>query len=630
MDSLKSISQACFVSLPQKRNSSETSKVLDVGIRDTLYRETWTRLENEILQCQKDAQADALNAMVDFIRRSNPGLRDRNQVPCGALVMGVNMSDHTAVFGHLTSRLKGSVTRMVSSLQARDCNSISSMMQKVISDILEAVVSDVEMKKSICTMATLSAWHKSITEKMERSPRKKAKRSCTLNDPMVIIIEEVEGFKPSVLQDFILICSNYINQLPLVLVFGISTMVSTIHGMIPERASSCLSIETFSSMPVTEYLNRVFQEVLLNPSVPFKFGHHVFQLVQDIVLFHDFSLMNLLQILKMCLFEHYYSGPASVLCCPEDQLEGVVQTLTRQQISLIMNLPSVERCMEDNKLSTSKQANQRILIDLVKMLHSHHRSSVTMLKALHEFSKDLPNWPLGHQLRDTYLLFLQTPAAEMEGFKSLIKLTRLMSRDEIETRLCSAMKVINREESVVDPNIEDLASGIGSILDKLREITKEETESKHEQDGLESVPIDWGNVRSRSQFKEKLKSLTKAKKQSPFEAVREELAQFIDKTFSIISPPTNLALHEALYFDDALVLKHYFLPSPRSVLHGALVNPQAYLKSMDVLPDLSLAYKLHLEGGKLINLYDWMEIIPAPAAHHSTYWLMRLTRLLLL
>ena len=28
-----------------------------------------------------------------------------------------------------------------------------------------------------------------------------------------------------------------------------------------------------------------------------------------------------------------------------------------------------------------------------------------------------------------------------------------------------------------------------------------------------------------------------------------------------------------------------------------------------VLPDISIAYKLHLECGRLINLFDWLQVI---------------------
>ncbi|KAL1416498.1 hypothetical protein MTO96_027963, partial [Rhipicephalus appendiculatus] len=85
-----------------------------------------------------------------------------------------------------------------------------------------------------------------------------------------------------------------------------------------------------------------------------------------------------------------------------------------------------------------------------------------------------------------------------------------------------------------------------------------------------------------------------------------------------LQPPSSMPLHEVLYYNDATALKQYFTPSPRTVLHAALTRPQTVLRceccrntgSCEVsasLPDLSISYKLHLESGKLINLYDMMQ-----------------------
>ena len=31
--------------------------------------------------------------------------------------------------------------------------------------------------------------------------------------------------------------------------------------------------------------------------------------------------------------------------------------------------------------------------------------------------------------------------------------------------------------------------------------------------------------------------------------------------------------------------------------------------NQDTLPDLSIVYKIHLECGKMINLYDWLQVV---------------------
>ena len=80
-------------------------------------------------------------------------------------------------------------------------------------DDLEEVVKD-SVKKSQCNFLTLSAWYKEQmksegTKSPKMSPRKKMKNKPTFKVDkgpiLVIIIPNVEGFSPQILQHFILI-----------------------------------------------------------------------------------------------------------------------------------------------------------------------------------------------------------------------------------------------------------------------------------------------------------------------------------------------------------------------------------------------------------------------------------------
>lgn len=93
MEELKSISQACFVSLPRKTKQNKTAKSTEeqIGDRYRTYQETWTYLESEVLKCQADAHADILNGVVAFVQSRNPALTEasrRLDIPVAALMMG--------------------------------------------------------------------------------------------------------------------------------------------------------------------------------------------------------------------------------------------------------------------------------------------------------------------------------------------------------------------------------------------------------------------------------------------------------------------------------------------------------------------------------------------------------------
>ncbi|XP_077487666.1 origin recognition complex subunit 3 [Amblyomma americanum] len=630
MEDLKSISQACFVSLPKKAKQSKQvrSTEHEIGRRYTTFQETWEYLENEILKCQAEAHTDVLNNVISFVQSRNPALTEASQrldIPVAALMMGVNMSDHTAIFNLLVSKLRSSVTQMVARLNAKDCGSIATMMQKAVMDIVQGPGSeDSEIKKSACTLSMLAGWRESALAKTLRSPSKRQKSSCGIReeDPLVLILEDLEGFKVSALEDFILICSNYLEKLPIVFIFGVSTTVMAIHNMIPQSASSCLAIETFFSMPVTEYLSQVFEKVLLEPSISFKLGHNVFQFIVDVVLFHDFSLTNLLQMLKICVFEHFYLNTASVLCCRQEELNDVLHCMSQKEMNGVLEQPSYQRYLKDKKPSSEKPSKR--IHRMVNNLHKHHRNSLMLLHVLYEFAKKLPGCSLGNHFREVYMTYLQAPVSETEDFGKLIKLIRVMSIDELQKRMGDALSLLKSQEDLeqAPPSVSELKAHLEGYREKFEALSTDNPETSDVNETAEPLSLDWGKLRSRSQFQEKLKTLTKAKRVSPFEALREEFAGCFSETFSDLKPPTTLPLHEVLYYDDALAVKQYFTPSPRSVLHMALSKPCSVLRcecckntgSSEIspsLPDLSISYKLHLESGKLINLYDMMQSFKA-------------------
>uniref|UniRef100_A0A2D4LMK6 Origin recognition complex subunit 3 n=2 Tax=Micrurus spixii TaxID=129469 RepID=A0A2D4LMK6_9SAUR len=115
-----------------------------------------------------------------------------------------------------------------------------------------------------------------------------------------------------------------------------------------------------------------------------------------------------------------------------------------------------------------------------------------------------------------------------------------------------------------------------------------------------------------------MKESRRVKKLTTFEMLRFEIVDFIDGLVrNYLAPAEMQTLHEVMYFSAANTLREHLNATPRAALHTALNNPYFYLKD-DALkcgaesisgaaPDICIAYKLHLECGRLINLVDWLE-----------------------
>jgi len=95
---------------------------------------------------------------------------------------------------------------------------------------------------------------------------------------------------------------------------------------------------------------------------------------------------------------------------------------------------------------------------------------------------------------------------------------------------------------------------------------------------------------------------------------KTKIIEFVDNFFcSYLFSYKTLPLHEVCYFNDQNVLETFSAPI-RKEIGRHLENPQSFLKChccprndiiSSSLPDTSILYKLSLECGRYINLYDW-------------------------
>ncbi|RCH88666.1 Origin recognition complex subunit 3 [Rhizopus stolonifer] len=95
------------------------------------------------------------------------------------------------------------------------------------------------------------------------------------------------------------------------------------------------------------------------------------------------------------------------------------------------------------------------------------------------------------------------------------------------------------------------------------------------------------------------------------------IADWLDKTLShYLRPYTTVPLFELVYYTNVVLHEKSFAPQPRASVQTALTQPQHYIncsccnteKTDQILPsedDACILYKLYLECGRMINLYDW-------------------------
>uniref|UniRef100_A0A4W6F2S8 Origin recognition complex subunit 3 n=1 Tax=Lates calcarifer TaxID=8187 RepID=A0A4W6F2S8_LATCA len=522
----------------------------------------------------------------------------------------VNVPDHDMTFQSLSELLQQSVTPHVASVQAKECGALKHLMKRVLERLMDTVVTvddeEEEGEEAEQTEQTILSSLCVFRNSSTGTPGKK--RSSPAKDeqqqpPVVIIFKDLEAFNPRVLQDFILICSRYIERLPLMFIFGIATAPSTIQHMLPHSVSSLLCIELFQSLSCTQHLATVIDKLILTPKFPFKLNGKAMQVLISIFLYHDFSVRNFIKGIQLALLEHFHSQPLSVLCCRKKEALLHMTQLSHRDVERIRQLLSFKRYVE--KQEQQEQVNllkddnhlKEVCQRLIKDLNKYHKNYYPVLRCLHTLTSSLPRYPLGKQIRELHLICLEKNVWENEDYQTAMKLLRMLAKDELITLLQRCAETLQSVKSKKMKNalvqLEDFTSPVKNL------------QKKTDLFQLQKTLLEMNETR-------------RSKKLSPFEVLRNEALDFIDGLVrSYLSPPESQTLNEVCYYSSSATVRRHLNATPRTSIQAALSSPYYYLQNdnlktedgsvSNAAPDICIAYKLHLECGRLINLYDWLE-----------------------
>uniref|UniRef100_F6PVJ1 Origin recognition complex subunit 3 n=1 Tax=Monodelphis domestica TaxID=13616 RepID=F6PVJ1_MONDO len=650
-----SVSKGCFVFKPDFKRKKISFPIADYfnegeslsedsKLRFDTCQLLWQQMKSEAEELQEELNKNLFDKLIEFLEKSHLEFRKKStnwnyqiksrEIPTAALVLGVNVTDHDLTFKGLTAMLRDTITPYVVSLQAKECPDVKHLLQKLASQVMgchidmesteeeEEECVQLSQKKMHYSMAFLSTWYRNVTQKKgSESVNKKITSSSQWkkSPPIVIILKDIESFSTKVLQDFIIISSQYLHQLPIVLVLGIATSPIIIHRLLP-HAVSFLCIELLQSLSCKEHLAKLLDKLLLTTRFPFKLNEKALQVLINIFLYHDFSVQNFIKGLQLAILEHFYSQPLSILCCDLPEVKRRIHSLSEDQCESIRRLPSFMRYVE--KQTPEKQVasltNERFLKGRMERkslsLHIYHENFFIVLKCLHAFTSSLPKYPLGRQIRELYCACLEKNIWESQEYEPALQLLRMLAKDELMAILHKCVEVFRSSPGKQLGSTAEKLKEFLAQFQSLEESNEEENGSGSQQKGLQKTDL-YHLQKSLLEMKE-LRSSNK--KQTKFEVQRDKVVDMIDNLVrKYLFPPDTQTLYEVVYFTGAHTLREHLNAAPRIALHTALNNPYHYLKNQalkseddsipNVAPDICIAYKLHLECSRLINVVDWSE-----------------------
>ena len=548
----------------------------------------------------------------------------KNEIPTGVFVTGVNMPDHDAIFSQLESNLLKR-TPYVSRLCSKSCPNIKLIVKEALSQIMEkehdtdeevqAGLSKFNPRKANMTFGIFEQWYK--PREAEKGDDKRA---------VVFILEDFESFAPKALQDFVTICSLYVDKLPIVLLFGIATIPGVVHQLLPRSISSFLSIEKFHAQPAITYLLEVIERILITPEFSFKLGPKVFQYLYENFLFHDFSLQNFIFGLKFCMMDHFYGNPLSLLCLKSNN--DLLHEFSHEQLEIVRKSSSFRRYAEQQErkelrlLLLDDEHTIEVVSEKLSDINSYHHHFFPVLRCLTSLVTRLPGYPMGKKLRDVYEHCLKASVNDLDIYHQAMKMASFLAKDELVPVLEQCVELLNsviKKNKTICEDFKEYVESLKSALLEFEDISKASFSVNSTAVSSKGSVKVVSSVTNRFQLQEKLKNAVyNQKKESPFEKTRENAISTLNKIFqTYLSCPAEQTLHEVFYYDQAQTVRERLSGCPRVAIQTALNNPRYYLNCsccdieqgsiQDTLPDISVAFKLHLECGRLINLYDWLQ-----------------------
>ncbi|KAH9322169.1 hypothetical protein KI387_016808, partial [Taxus chinensis] len=243
-------------------------------------------------------------------------------------IRNVEFVDDQNTFKELGSYLK-SHNCHVANLTPREFSSKSGVGGCVHSLLKQTVM----IIPDTADMDILASWHHEPTNRKH---------------PVAIIIEDVERCNSSILAEFIIMLSEWVVQIPLVLVMGMATTVDALRKLLPSRAIHHLHPQRFNLKYPLERLEAFIIAVMIESFCGFDIGFEVAKFLYTNFLRQDGTATSFLRALKIACMEHFYCEPLSFLCkelfenSSQADWDELCKALPEVMLKYAADLPSVK------------------------------------------------------------------------------------------------------------------------------------------------------------------------------------------------------------------------------------------------------------------------------------------------
>ncbi|KAG7006021.1 origin recognition complex subunit 3 [Physcia stellaris] len=426
---------------------------------------------------------------------------------------------------------------------------------------------------------------------------------------VVLYFQDSEGFQETLLADLIEILSSWVNRIPFVLLFGISTSVGFFQEKLSQATLKLLQGTQFEINPLN--IDALFKEIT-RPEQPSNLwlGAGLSRIVLQRHRDHVQTAADFILTIKYIYMTYFYSDPLSILVERPGALDKSGLTFQHEHLEAVRTLPSFK------KYASEKLDNDEI--QSVRSLLEDDQELIGTLKAsINETQKTIRNLVAGIEVLEIVQsclslkkcatwpeLYMQAIAGELGT--SVLMREMLLSVKKISS---DSMLEMLTQLSIHLPAMEKLRKDLTRLLSAT---AGDSTPLRSEHDVHHKI-LRTTVVAQKVELSKQTAALSKEDKDYSriVDRVDSALREYSQQTFI---NPQDLFLHELFIYDAKSPYRDVFTPRPRFAVERALSSPHDYLGCSccssaenglsSTQPATAILYQLYLESGSQINVAD--------------------------
>ncbi|KAL1867592.1 Origin recognition complex subunit 3 [Paecilomyces lecythidis] len=577
-------------------NGTESASL--VQLRYSTFQLIWSRQEEEITTVLEELDTQILQDMSSFIADSTPGSHD--YIPTALINIGSNVSSFGRLLDRIHNRLLSRKEGGVVVLESEDAPNLKTALKNII----RAGVSIFEGNEGYQELSAQSDGPRLLSYDLE------VLHGCVKRhgvQKLAVAFRDSEAFDPKLLSDLLSLLSSWLDRIPFVLLFGVSTSFELFEDRLPRSTVSLLQGKHFEISGVADSIHRLYESVQTNKENRLWLGPQISKVLLERSGNYFQSLETFGHMVKYACMSHFFANPLSALL-GENISSAAPQSEFCQSIR---NLPSFRKFCEV-LLDDGKSGHVRSLLDDDTFLFEETKRSLQMnqeqmrdlfqsvrvvafindfLKVAKEISPvQLAVLGLAGELRDSLVIEQVLSATREQDSASLQNLFKKLKA--LLNTSPELWKIIEDLEAFLDSN-----QSAGTLKSGYNSSTSITTTTVVKQ-----------------QVKLRKSQAKLSREDSEYTAILDRLYTGLKAHFDrTLVRPQELFLNEVFLFDLKNPLKDTFAPKTRFAVERVLSNPFDYLLSSSansdgqpsaMQPITATLYQLYLESGNLVNVYD--------------------------